>query len=120
MQTWRIAPQRVVELLADGSAAGDVSRGGGDDDGDPVATATTVRVHARVGAHPEASNRGGVKCLLCNAFKLRKDHLKMHYVKHHGFNPKVTEDAAVAADAQAGLPIYLKSAMCILFGFFLI
>ena len=33
--------------------------------------------------------------MLCNAFKLRKDHLKNHYVSHHGYDPK----QALAADA---------------------
>ena len=50
-------------------------------------------------AHPDIENRGGVKCNLCNAFKLRKDNLKIHYIKHHGFNPK-------AATYRRGEPEY--------------
>ena len=46
--------------------------------------ADVMAVHSRVGAMADISNRGGVKCLLCNTFKLRKDHLKNHYVRHHG------------------------------------
>ena len=49
---------------------------------------STISVHPRVGAKPEISNRGGLKCQLCNAFKIRKDHLKLHYVRYHGFDPK--------------------------------
>ena len=49
---------------------------------------STISVHPRVGAKPEISNRGGLKCQLCNAFKLRKDHLKLHYIRHHGYDPK--------------------------------
>ena len=48
-----------------------------------------VTVHTRLGSKPEVENRGGVKCQLCSAFKLRKDQLKLHYVKQHGYNPKV-------------------------------
>ena len=51
---------------------------------------STISVHPRVGAKPEISNRGGLKCQLCNAFKLRKDHLKLHYIRHHGYDPKAT------------------------------
>ena len=46
-----------------------------------------VTVHSRVGAMADIGNRGGVKCLLCNTFKLRKDHLRDHYVRHHGWVP---------------------------------
>jgi len=42
-----------------------------------------------LGAKPEILNRGGVRCQLCNAFKLRKDHLKLHYIKHHSYVPKL-------------------------------
>ena len=49
-----------------------------------------ITVHPRVGAKPEISNRGGLKCQLCNAFKLRKDHLKLHYIRHHGYDPKAS------------------------------
>ncbi len=52
------------------------------------ATDSSLVVHSRVGANPEIGNRGGVKCQLCNAFKLRKEHLKLHYVKHHGYDSK--------------------------------
>ena len=48
-----------------------------------------VTIHTRVGMRPELENRGGVKCKLCSSFKLRKDQLKIHYVKEHGYNPKV-------------------------------
>ena len=49
----------------------------------------SVSVHPMLGAKPEISNRGGVRCQLCNAFKLRKDHLKLHYIRHHGYVPKL-------------------------------
>jgi hypothetical protein len=49
---------------------------------------STYSVHPRVGAKPEISNRGGLKCQLCNMFKIRKDHLKLHYTRHHGYDPK--------------------------------
>ena len=48
-----------------------------------------VTIHTRVGMRPEVENRGGVKCMLCTSFKLRKDQLKIHYVKEHGYIPKV-------------------------------
>ena len=48
-----------------------------------------VTIHTRVGMRPEVENRGGVKCMLCSSFKLRKDQLKIHYVKEHGYIPKV-------------------------------
>ena len=51
-----------------------------------------VTIHTRVGMRPELENRGGVKCKLCSSFKLRKDQLKIHYVKEHGYNPKVKID----------------------------
>ena len=56
--------------------------------------------NSRVGAKPEISNRGGLKCQLCNAFKLRKDHLKLHYIRHHGYDPKVpkSKDAKLKTD----------------------
>lgn len=56
-----------------------------------LAQSESVSLHSRVGAHPEIGNRGGIKCQLCNAFKLRKDHLKLHYIKHHGYEPKSTK-----------------------------
>ncbi len=60
--------------------------------GDSGTDLSTYSVHPRVGARAEICNRGGLKCALCNAFKLRKDHLKVHYVKHHGYNPKAEQD----------------------------
>ncbi|CAB4055037.1 KRAB [Lepeophtheirus salmonis] len=53
-------------------------------------TDPSLIVHSRVGAYSEIGNKGGVKCQLCNAFKIRKEHLKIHYMKHHGYDPKLT------------------------------
>ena len=65
----------------------------------------------RVGAKPEISNRGGLKCQLCNAFKLRKDHLKLHYIRHHGYDPKVpkSKDAKLKTDITG----YFLSERCL-------
>eukprot|EP00095_Tigriopus_kingsejongensis_P002958 snap_masked-scaffold243_size241480-processed-gene-1.11 protein:Tk02958 transcript:snap_masked-scaffold243_size241480-processed-gene-1.11-mRNA-1 annotation:"unnamed protein product" len=60
----------------------------------------TIALHSRVGANPEIRNRGGVKCQLCNAFKLRKDHLKLHYINHHGYKPKTTDPPHPVDDAS--------------------
>jgi hypothetical protein len=54
----------------------------------------SVSVHPTLGAKPDITNRGGVRCQLCNAFKLRKDHLKLHYIKHHGYMPKLAGESA--------------------------
>ncbi len=48
----------------------------------------SLNLHHIVGSRPEVANLGGVKCQLCNAFKLRKDHLKIHYIKYHSYRPK--------------------------------
>ena len=58
---------------------------------DVISGEELITVHPRVGAKLEISNRGGLKCHLCNAFKLRKDHLKLHYIRHHGYDPKAKE-----------------------------
>ena len=58
----------------------------------------SVSVHPMLGAKPEILNRGGVRCQLCNAFKLRKDHLKLHYIKHHGYVPKLAVASGGASD----------------------
>ena len=67
--------------------------------------------NSRVGAKPEISNRGGLKCQLCNAFKLRKDHLKLHYIRHHGYDPKVpkSKDAKLKTDLTG----YFLSKRCL-------
>jgi len=86
----QIHDKKVVEIGSTGTMGfgGDVAGGGGPD---------TVVVHSRVGALSDISNRGGVKCGLCSAFKLRKDHLRTHYIKHHGYDPKAAKDDASAA-----------------------
>ena len=65
-----------------------------------------ISVHPRVGAKPEISNRGGLKCQLCNAFKLRKDHMKLHYIRHHGYDPKAVQPSSMAdnEDSMQGAP----------------
>lgn len=70
----------------------------------------SVSVHPMVGAKPEIVNRGGVKCQLCSAFKLRKDHLKLHYIKHHSYLPKlaVTSSNGDSTIAQVSLFSTLK------------
>ena len=47
-----------------------------------------VSVASRLVGYPEIANKGGVKCQMCNTFKLRKSQLVQHYVKHHGYDPK--------------------------------
>ena len=62
----------------------------------------SVSVHPMLAAKPEMSNRGGVRCQLCNAFKLRKDHLKLHYIKHHSYAPKL----AVTSSEENDISIF--------------
>ena len=71
-----------------------------------------ITVHPRVGAKPEISNRGGLKCQLCNAFKLRKDHLKLHYIRHHGYDPKVPKSKG---DLKAKGSFCLNAVFCFSF-----
>jgi hypothetical protein len=61
-------------------------------------------VHSRVGAKAEITNRGGVKCVLCNCFKLRKDHLKTHYIKHHGYDPKLASEHEQQKERDVSMP----------------
>ncbi len=78
----QIHDKKNVEIAAvggDSAAAGGAGVGG---------SSNSITVHSRLGAMADIGNRGGVKCLLCNTFKLRKDHLRNHYVKHHGYDPK--------------------------------
>lgn len=70
--------------------------------GEALASAT-IAVHPRVGAKPEISNRGGLKCQLCNAFKLRKDHLKLHYIRYHGYDPKAALPKKQAESANLNI-----------------
>ena len=50
-----------------------------------------VSVNVKVATRKEVENRGGVKCQLCSVFKMRKDQLKVHYEKWHGYQPKLAE-----------------------------
>ena len=47
----------------------------------------------QVATRKEIENRGGVKCQLCSVFKMRKDQLKVHYEKYHGYQPKLAAKA---------------------------
>ncbi len=72
----QIHDKKQVEVIRVGDAGADQPGGGGG--------SQSVMVHSRVGALTDIGNRGGVKCTLCSTFKLRRDHLYMHYIKHHG------------------------------------
>lgn len=74
-----------------------------------------ISVHPRVGAKAEISNRGGLKCQLCNAFKLRKDHLKLHYIRHHGYDPKaanIVQDNPEIVDEEASMQGHFAQIEC--------
>ena len=76
----------------------------------PQGQSQAVSVNVKVATREEAENRGGVKCQLCSVFKMRKDQLKTHYEKWHGYRPKM-----LAATGRSGhsrnfilMPFFVK------------
>ena len=60
-----------------------------------------------------------MKCLLCNAFKLRKDHLKNHYVSHHGYDPKQAMPEATSTSKKSDKPVEDENTQVISFNLLL-
>ena len=69
----------------------------------PTGQNDAVSVNVKVASRKEIENRGGVKCQLCSVFKMRKDQLKVHYEKYHGYQPKLAVDKKAKAAAESML-----------------
>ena len=70
-----------------------------------------VYLNQAVFSKNEIENRGGVKCQLCSVFKIRKDQLKVHYERYHGYKPKLAIKKAKPIEVEPGIEVDLEASL---------